>query len=108
MACYHAFMKRLALVIALASVACKKSEPADRTAAPASPSPSCAKAKPEGPLAWIADDYPAALACAKQRKVPIVVDLWAPWCHTCLSMQRFVSPGDLGLPPPRSRRGRRP
>src|SRR4051812_39294083 len=31
----------------------------------------CAKAKEEGPLAWIADDFPAALACAQQRKVPL-------------------------------------
>jgi thiol-disulfide isomerase/thioredoxin len=55
----------------------------------AAPGP-CDKAKPEGPLAWIADDYPSALACAKARQVPIVIDLWAPWCHTCLSMQSTV------------------
>ena len=67
--------------IALAAVvACSKTAP---------PSP-CAQAQPEGPLAWIADDYPAALACAREKKVPIVVDLWAPWCHTCLSMQSTV------------------
>ena len=54
----------------------------------------CANAKQEGPLAWIADDYPSALACARARKVPLVLDLWAPWCHTCLSMQTtvFVDP----------------
>lgn len=50
----------------------------------------CAKAKQEGALAWIHDDYPAALACAKALKKPLVVDLWAPWCHTCLSMQTTV------------------
>ena len=44
----------------------------------------------EGRDAWIADDYPAALACAKQKKLPLVIDLWAPWCHTCLSMQTTV------------------
>ncbi len=50
----------------------------------------CSKSKPEGPLAWIADYFPAALACAQQSKVPVVVDLWAPWFHTCLSMQSTV------------------
>lgn len=28
---------------------------------------------------WIEDDYPSALAEAKQRDVPIFVDAWAPW-----------------------------
>ena len=27
----------------------------------------------------IEDDYPAALAAAKERKVPLLVDVWAPW-----------------------------
>jgi hypothetical protein len=27
----------------------------------------------------IEDDYPRALAAAKERKVPILVDAWAPW-----------------------------
>jgi hypothetical protein len=27
----------------------------------------------------ISDDYPAALAAAKERGVPILVDVWAPW-----------------------------
>ena len=32
--------------------------------------------------AWkggIEDDYPRALAAAKERGVPLVVDVWAPW-----------------------------
>ena len=30
-------------------------------------------------LPWIKDNYPAALAEAKQRKLPIFVEVWAPW-----------------------------
>lgn len=29
--------------------------------------------------ATIADDYPGALAEAKRLRVPLVVDVWAPW-----------------------------
>ncbi|MBA3542066.1 MAG: thioredoxin family protein, partial [Deltaproteobacteria bacterium] len=65
-------------------IGCKREQPVAKGAEP------CAKAKQEGALAWIADDYPAALACAKQKKIPLVIDLWAPWCHTCLSMQSTV------------------
>ena len=37
--------------------------------------PSAGAAAP-GP---IEDDYPRALALAKERGVPILVDVWAPW-----------------------------
>jgi hypothetical protein len=30
-------------------------------------------------LPFIHDDYPRALAEAKQRKLPIFVECWAPW-----------------------------
>ena len=30
-------------------------------------------------LPFIDDDYPRAVALAKQRKVPIFVESWAPW-----------------------------
>jgi thioredoxin-like negative regulator of GroEL len=84
-------MVRPVLFAALLLVGCKseKAPTANQAAKPIA-APACAKAKPHGPLAWFEDDYASALACAKSRNVPIVLDLWAPWCHTCLSMQNTV------------------
>jgi hypothetical protein len=31
------------------------------------------------PLPFIEDDYPRALAEAKAKKLPLFVDVWAPW-----------------------------
>jgi thiol-disulfide isomerase/thioredoxin len=52
--------------------------------------PDCAKAVAKGPIKWIEDDFPAAVACAQVMNAPIILDLWAPWCHTCISMQTTV------------------
>ena len=60
------------------------------------PLEACGKAKQHGTFKWIEDDFTSALACAKARDVPLVIDLWAPWCHTCLSMQSTVF-ADRGL-----------
>jgi thiol-disulfide isomerase/thioredoxin len=46
--------------------------------------------KPRPPLAAIHDDVPAAVAKAKAEGKAVLVDAWAPWCHTCLSMQNYV------------------
>jgi thioredoxin-like negative regulator of GroEL len=83
-------MTRLALLACVLGLACKNEEPAAGPAAKPVPPGACAKAKSRGPIAWIEDDYASALACARARKVPLVLDLWAPWCHTCLSMQTTV------------------
>ena len=31
------------------------------------------------PLPFLSDDYPAALAQARARQVPLFVEAWAPW-----------------------------
>src|SRR5687767_4016612 len=36
------------------------------------------------------DDYEAARAEATRRQLPLFVDVWASWCHTCMSMKEFV------------------
>ena len=43
-----------------------------------------------GPVSWIEDDYPGALAAARAADRPLVLDLWAPWCHSCRAMQHPV------------------
>ena len=30
-------------------------------------------------LPWIEDDYPKALARARERDIPLFVEAWAPW-----------------------------
>ncbi|AKQ70752.1 Thioredoxin domain-containing protein EC-YbbN [Myxococcus hansupus] len=42
------------------------------------------------PLPFIQDDYARALAEAKAKGIPLFVDVWAPWCHTCRSMKAYV------------------
>lgn len=39
---------------------------------------------------WQHDAYDATRAVARAADKPLVVDLWAPWCHTCLSMKHTV------------------
>ncbi len=43
-----------------------------------------------GGVEWVPNDYAGALAKARAAGKPMVVDLWAKWCHTCLSMKQEV------------------
>ena len=46
-----------------------------------------------GELEWYRDDPDGAFARARREHKLVVVDLWAAWCHTCLSMRQFVLTG---------------
>lgn len=48
---------------------------------------------PRGPLGvatFIEDDFARAEAQARAEGKLLFVDVWAPWCHTCLAMQNGV------------------
>ena len=64
-----------------------------KTAAPAAKSAKSAKpaAAPHAlAVPFHSDDYDVALAEARAKNVPLFVDAWATWCHTCRSMKAFV------------------
>jgi hypothetical protein len=43
-----------------------------------------------GPLAWVHDDWPQAKAAALRQHKLVAVDVWATWCHSCLSMRNYT------------------
>src|SRR2546427_12740205 len=51
-----------------------------------------------GPLTFIEDDHPKAFPAARAAQKPLFIDFCATWCHSCLSMQRFVL-SDAGMTP---------
>lgn len=83
------------LALALLLAACGPSTPADagevsRLRQPVEDTAAAAAAPAPTELPWHRDDWAAAKRIAADRGVPLVVDMWAPWCHSCLSMQHFV------------------
>lgn len=80
--------KQVALVAAALLLACHGSAPGPtrEVKAPLHAEP----ARGASSLRFIEDDYPKALAEAKQRKRPLFVDAWASWCHSCQSLRAYV------------------
>lgn len=62
-------------------------------ASPATSAPAKAASAPPAPPSsslFIEDDLPGAMAKARAEGKALFLDTWAPWCHTCLSMQAYV------------------
>jgi thiol-disulfide isomerase/thioredoxin len=58
------------------------------------PTPTSVPAPPHAKpaLHLVEDDVPRALEEANKAGKALFVEVWAPWCHTCLSMKSFVLP----------------
>lgn len=70
-------------------VGCVAGTPAPAAPATAIPTaPVAAAATPV--LTFVEDNVEVAAARAKAEGKALFVDVWAPWCHTCLSMKNYV------------------
>ena len=74
--CYHAPMRRLILTAVVMTLLVPGPAPAGKAPAKA---PSASKAEAHRAVPFIADDYPAAVALARAKKIPIFIEAWAPW-----------------------------
>lgn len=75
----------LAAWLAMTVWGCRSSAP---PVPPTRPAP--AASRPGSAGLWLADSPDEAFEKARQSGKLVLADLWAPWCHTCLSMQAEV------------------
>jgi thiol-disulfide isomerase/thioredoxin len=90
------------LVVAAVVVSCNR-RPAPPGSGQHASGTAAAQIPLNAPLAFIEDDYERARGEAKRRNVPLFVDVWASWCHTCMSIKQYVlpereQPGDYNAP----------
>ncbi len=87
----------LAIALAVTLAACSPKR-ADTSSQPTASAPlaadGAAESSPQAAdgarVPFIENDYGRALSEARARGVPLFIDAWATWCHTCLSMRSFV------------------
>lgn len=68
------------------------SAPAAVASTTSSVHPAVEPAPPAPELSLVEDDFAGAKAKAAADGRLVFVEVWAPWCHTCLSMKGFVLP----------------
>ncbi|MEO8160456.1 MAG: thioredoxin family protein, partial [Arenimonas sp.] len=83
----HQLALALSIVFALPLAACQQA--AVPAPAPVAALPAAAPAAPKTAFAHV-EDFQTGMAQAKAEGKAVLVDAWAPWCHTCLSMQNYV------------------
>ncbi|MET0594762.1 MAG: thioredoxin family protein, partial [Polyangiaceae bacterium] len=90
------FLPAVGVGLITLAIGCRNSDKTSPTTTSPSGAASARTASAENGAAhavqFIEDDYPRALAKAKATGKPIFADTWALWCHSCMSMKKYVLP----------------